>query len=45
MGVRPITTVIPDGLETPHPPANFVLGKETPLYYEAVPFLETVSFL
>ena len=45
MEVRPITIVIPDGLETPHPPAAFGLGKETSLFNEAVPFHETVSFL
>jgi hypothetical protein len=44
MGVRPNTLVIPDGPETPHPPASFGLGKETPLFYEVVPYPKTVSF-
>jgi formylmethanofuran dehydrogenase subunit E len=45
MGVRPITIVIPDGLETAYPPATFGIGKETPSFCEAVPYPETGSFL
>ncbi len=33
MEIRPITIVIPDDAETPHPPAStFGIGKETPLF-------------